>query len=151
MIETTGMSVESGDRIVEIGAVEAIDHELTLRRFHSYVRQDRESDAESFKQHGLSKEFLVDKPTFSQIAGTLAEFIRDSVLIVQPCEWTVRFLDHEWAQTAIPLTGKLCSGIEDIVELAKQRTPGQTVILNALCSRYHISRPTHLEGTMLDA
>jgi DNA polymerase-3 subunit epsilon len=151
MIETTGMAIARDDRIVEVGAVEIGNRELTLRRFHSYVRADLESDAESFSLHGLATKFLADKPSFEEIAGPLAEFLSGAALVVLPCDWTVKVLDHEWTLAGMQSTAQLCAGIKDIVPLARRRAPGQKVNLNALCNRYRLEAPATLKGTLLDA
>jgi DNA polymerase-3 subunit epsilon len=150
MIESTGMAVAHGDRVVEIGAVEIVNRRLTLRRFHSYLRCGRESDADSLKLHGLTTNFLKDKPSFPEVAGTFADFLRGAVLIVQPYEWTVQFLDREWSLANMPPTATLIAGYEDVVELSRKRAPNQKATLNALCARYKIRLPAHQGGTRLD-
>ena len=151
MIDTTGMSVDLGHRVVEIGAVELVNRNLTLRRFHSFLNPGRESEPEALALHELTTEFLEDKPQFSDIAGGFAEFLGDAVLVVQPYQWTIGFLDRELALANMPPTAMLGLGIQDVVELAKQRAPGRSVSLNALCTRYKISRPGSLHGCALDA
>jgi len=140
-----------GDRVVEIGAVEIINRHLTLRRFHSYLNPERESDPDSLALHGLTTEFLKNKPNFREIAGKLAEFLRGAMLVVQPYDWTVEFLDREWALANMPPTATLIVGYEDVVELARERAPTQSATLNALCARYKIRAPTRQHGAPLDA
>jgi DNA polymerase-3 subunit epsilon len=150
LIETTGMTVEHGDRIVEIGAVEIFNRRLTLRRFHTYLNPERESGSDSLALHGLTSKFLNDKPTFSEVAEKLAEFLRGAVLVVQPYKWTVQFLDREWVLANMPPTSTLISGYKDVVELSRMSVPNQKATLNALCARYKIRLPAGQHGTRLD-
>jgi len=149
MLETTGMAPMLGDRIVEIGAVELINRHLTLRRFHSYVNCGRASDPESLKLHGLTTEFLSDKPAFPEIAGAFSEYLRGAVLVAQPLEWTVNFLDHEFGFANMPPTDEQVAGFEDPIELSDRR--GHRANLNALCQRHGVRRPENMRGTLLDA
>ena len=149
MLEVTGISPLNGDRIVEIGAVEVVDRHLTLNRFHSYLNCSRASDPESLALHGLTTEFLKDKPAFTQIAGAVGEYQRGAVLVALPLEWTVNFLDQEFGLANMPPTDEVIAGFEDVIELSDRR--GHRANLNALCQRYDIVRPESMHGTLLDS
>ena len=151
MIETTGMAPLNGDRIVEIGAVELVDRQLTLNRFHTYLNCGRPSDPESLASHSLTGEFLKDKPTFSKIAEAFSEYLRGSVLLAQPLEWTTNFLDQEFRLADLPPTAELIECFEDPVELSGRRGHGDNANLNALCQRYRIGKPENTRGTLLDS
>ena len=149
MIETTGLAPPNGDRVVEIGAVELVDRRLTLNRFHTYLNCGRASDPESLALHGLTTEFLVHKPAFPEIAGALGEYMRGAVLVALPLEWTLNFLDQEWAMAKMSPTDELVTSFEDPIELSDRR--GHRANLNALCQRYGIRKPENMRGTLLDS
>ena len=148
--ETTGLDPRSGDRIVEIGCIETHNHMPTGEFFHCYVNPERDMPEGAFAVHGLSSEFLSDKPLFAEVAGSFLEFIGDDPLVIHNAEFDLRFLDAELA-----LLGK--SPIErarsiDTVALARRRYPGAQVSLDALCRRFEIDltrREKH--GALLDA
>ena len=139
-----------GNRVVEIGAVEIVNRTLTLRRFHSYLNCGRESDPESLAMHGLPRKFLANKPHFFQIAEDFGDFLYGAVLVAQPCEWTITFLDRELELANMPPTSTHIARVEDVVELAARRYHGR-VTLNTLCARYGIRQPTSMNGTLLDS
>lgn len=151
--ETTGREVNDGHRIIEIGCLELIDRRLTKRYFHCFLNPGRDSDAGALAVHGLSTEFLMDKPEFKTIADELLEFIQDSQLIIHNAPFDLSFLDNEFK-----LTKKTYKKITDYCQvldtlpLARQLHPGQRNSLDALCKRYAIDnskRDKH--GALLDA
>lgn len=151
--ETTGRDINDGHRIIEIGCLELIDRRLTKRHFHCFLNPGRESEAGAFAVHGLSTEFLMDKPVFRTIADELLEFIQGSQLIIHNAAFDLGFLDNE-----LKLTKKKYKKITDYCQvldtlpLARQLHPGQRNSLDALCKRYDIDnskRDKH--GALLDA
>ena len=151
--ETTGMPVTEGHRIIEIGCVELIDRKFTGREFHFYLNPQREVDAGAFAVHGLSNEFLKDKPLFSKIADSLMLFLSGAELIIHNAAFDLGFLNHEFSLTQpgfIALT-EHCSVIDTLL-LARQLHAGQRNSLDALCKRYGIDNSKRdLHGALLDS
>ena len=148
--ETTGLDHRMGDRIIEIGCVELRNRKLTGQRFHSYLNPEREVGA--LAVHGLSNEFLQDKPRFGEIVDALLDFIRGAELIIHNAAFDIGFLDNELAlQQQGPLE-RICSGIIDTLKLARELHPGRRNSLDALCERYAIDHSGRtLHGALLDA
>ena len=148
--ETTGLDPSSGDRIVEIGCIEAHNHMPTSEVFQCYINPERDMPEGAFAVHGLSDEFLADKPKFAEIADRFLEFIGDAPLVIHNAEFDLRFLNAEMA-----LLGKVAmerSRTVDTLALARRRYPGAQVSLDALCRRFEIDltrREKH--GALLDA
>jgi DNA polymerase-3 subunit epsilon len=148
--ETTGLDPASGDRVVEIGCIEAHNHMPTGEVFHTYVNPERDMPEGAFAVHGLSSEFLADKPKFAEITDRFLEFIGDAPLVIHNAEFDLRFLNAEMS-----LLGReaiLRSRAVDTVALARRRYPGAQVSLDALCRRFEIDltrREKH--GALLDA
>ncbi len=148
--ETTGLDPKSGDRVVEIGAVELLNHIPTGRNLHLFINPERDMPAEAFAVHGLSAEFLAGHPVFADIADQFVEFIEDSRLIIHNASFDMSFLNHELeklGRTPIPYDQAL-----DTLLLARRRNPGGPNNLDALCSRYGIDnsrRDKH--GALLDS
>lgn len=155
--ETTGMNKlgvhYEGHRIIEIGAVEVINRRLTGRHFHVYVKPDRLVDPEAYGVHGISDEFLADKPTFDQIAAEFIDFIRGGELVIHNAAFDIGFMDHEFRmlQRDIPKTDTFCT-ITDSLLMARRLFPGKRNNLDALCNRYEIDNTKRtLHGALLDA
>ncbi|ELX8379289.1 DNA polymerase III subunit epsilon [Providencia vermicola] len=155
--ETTGMNKlgvhYEGHNIIEIGAVEVINRRLTGRNFHVYIKPNRLVDPEAFEVHGISDEFLQDKPTFADIADEFLEFIRGAELIIHNAPFDIGFMDYEFAKLnrGIPPTADFCQ-ITDSLVLARQIFPGKRNNLDALCDRYLIDNTKRtLHGALLDA
>lgn len=150
--ETTGLDPAQGHRIIEIGCVELIDRRLTGRRFQRYLQPDRKIDAATVQIHGISAEFLADKPRFAEIAAELLAFIGGAELIIHNAPFDIGFLEQEFRRTGQPVRiGELCQ-VLDTLELARQRHPGQKNNLDALCKRYAIDNSHRsLHGALLDA
>lgn len=155
--ETTGMNKlgihYEGHNIIEIGAVEVINRRLTGRNFHVYIKPDRFVDPEAFEIHGISDEFLQDKPVFAEIADEFIEFIRGAELIIHNAPFDIGFMDHEFRKLkkGIPPTADFCQ-ITDSLVMARQIFPGKRNNLDALCDRYLIDNTKRtLHGALLDA
>jgi DNA polymerase-3 subunit epsilon len=151
--ETTGLEVALGHRIIEIGGVELIDRKLTGRHFHKYVNPQREIDDGAFEVHGISLEFLADKPIFQEIAAEFLDFVRDAELIIHNAPFDVSFLDNELSQLKGPRLriGGICQ-VTDSLALARHKHPGQKNSLDALCRRYEVDNSARsLHGALLDA
>lgn len=147
--ETTGLSPQSGDRLVEIGCVELINHVPTGRNHHVYINPERDMPEEAFRVHGLSEAFLADKPLFSALADDFLSFIGDATLVIHNASFDMGFLNAELSWLGRPA---LTNPVIDTVAVARQRHPGARVSLDALCRHYGIdnSRRT-LHGALLDA
>lgn len=151
--ETTGLEVSQGHRVIEIGAVELVDRRLTGRHFHRYLNPERPVDDGAFEVHGLSLEFLSDKPRFADIVAEFLEFVSDAELIIHNAPFDVAFLDQELARIAgAPRgIGSICR-VTDSLALARHKHPGQKNSLDALCRRYQVDNSARqLHGALLDA
>lgn len=152
--ETTGMPVIEGHRIIEIGCVEIVNRKLTNRHFHVYLQPDREIDEEAIKVHGITNEFLVDKPRFKDIANDFYEFIKGAQLIIHNAAFDIGFITNEFkllGQADRANIESYCS-VLDSLQLAREKHPGQRNSLDALCKRYHIDNSgRELHGALLDA
>ena len=148
--ETTGLDPATGDRIVELGAVELLNHMPTGRSFHRYINPQREVPAEAVEVHGLTTAFLADKPVFAAIAAEFAAFLGDARLIIHNAAFDMKFLNAElgWAgQAGLPWARAV-----DTLELARRRFPGAQNSLDALCRRFGVDntgREKH--GALLDS
>jgi DNA polymerase-3 subunit epsilon len=150
--ETTGLHAHLGDRIIEIGCVEIVDRSLTSRDFHSYLDPERDSDPEALKVHGLTAEFLADKPKFGEVAATLAEYLRGAEVIIHNAAFDSAFLDAEFGRLRLPPLAELAGSVVDTVRMARELHPGKRANLDALCERYGVSNAHRtLHGALLDA
>jgi DNA polymerase-3 subunit epsilon len=150
--ETTGLETADGHRIIEIGCVEMIDRRLTGNNFHQYLQPDREIDAGAIEVHGITNEFLADKPRFADVVEDFVAYINGAELIIHNAPFDVGFINHEFRLCAHRRTvAELCSVLDTLV-LARKMHPGQKNNLDALCRRYDIDN-THrdLHGALLDA
>jgi len=151
--ETTGLNPEKGHKIIEIGCVEIQNRRRSDKHFHQYINPHREIDDGAFEIHGLSNEFLADKPEFADIAQDLINFIKDSELIIHNAPFDVEFINAELKQLGKEW-GKLqdyCT-ITDTLVMARDLHPGQKNNLDALCNRYDIDNSQRdLHGALLDA
>lgn len=148
--ETTGFDPTTGHRIVEIGCVELINHVRTGEHFHVYLNPERDMPEEAFNVHGLSEEFLSDKPLFADVAGAFCDFIGDSRLVIHNADFDMRFLN--WELKAIGREVMPRDRALDTVAMARKRFPGSPVSLDALCRRFGIdnsNREKH--GALLDS
>ena len=150
--ETTGLEHKLGHRVIEIGCVEMINRRLTNRHFHRYLNPDRDIDAGALAVHGISLEFLQDKPRFPEIADEFLDFVRGAELIIHNAPFDVGFLNAELALLDMAPIETVCHGIIDSLRLAKELHPGKKNNLNVLCDRYGIDNSHRtLHGALLDA
>ena len=150
--ETTGLNPRKGDRIVEIGCVEILNSQLTGKSFHTYINPERESESHAFAVHGLTSEFLNDKPLFSKIANEFINYVKGAEIIIHNAPFDVGFLDVEFARLSLPCFREHVASIIDTKVMAKKIHPGKHNSLNALCDRYGVSRARRtLHGAFLDA
>lgn len=151
--ETTGLEPSQGHRIIEIGCVELVGRRITRRSFHHYLQPDREIDEGALAVHGISNEFLADKPRFADVVDEFLEFIRGAELVIHNAPFDVGFLDHE-LKLLDAARGQVTdySSILDTLDLARRMHPGQRNSLDALCKRYQIDNSgRELHGALLDA
>lgn len=152
--ETTGLDPKQGHRIIEIGCVELLNRRLTGNTFHVYINPQRVVEQEAIGVHGITNEFLTDKPVFSQVASQFYEFIQGAQLVIHNAPFDIGFMDHEFHRLAAfkgKKTADFCT-VLDTLYLARQIHPGQKNNLDALCKRYAIDnshRDKH--GALLDA
>ena len=151
--ETTGLEVEQGHRIIEIGALELVDRKLTGKEFHTYINPERDSEDGALEVHGITSEFLRDKPLFADIADDLLDFIGDSELVIHNAPFDLGFLDYELGlldHASGPLSD--IAPVLDTLEIARDLHPGQRNNLDALCKRYEVDNSSRtLHGALLDA
>jgi DNA polymerase-3 subunit epsilon len=150
--ETTGLNPNSGDRIIEIGCVEIVNRQLTGNNFHSYANPGRDSEEGALAVHGLTTEFLSDKPKFADIANELRDYVNGAEIIIHNAPFDLAFLDAEFAKLGFPPFKAHVAKVTDTLVQAKEMYPGKRNSLDALCDRYEISN-THrvLHGALLDA
>lgn len=151
--ETTGLEPSQGHRIIEIGALELVDRQPTGRQFHTYINPEREIDQGALEVHGITEEFLRDKPRFEEIADDLLIFADGAELVIHNAPFDIGFIDNE-----LSLTGHehqsitAVASVLDTLELAKDLHPGQRNNLDALCKRYEVDNSSRtLHGALLDA
>lgn len=149
--ETTGLEPQLGHRIIEIGCVELVNRKLTGRHFHQYINPEREIDQGAMEVHGITNEFLQDKPRFSAIAGEFWEFVRGAELVIHNAAFDIGFLNHEFARLNLPAVTSECA-VLDTLTMARQKHPGQKNNLDALCKRYGVDNSHRdLHGALLDS
>ncbi len=150
--ETTGLDWRNGDRVIEIGCVELLNRSLTGRHFHVYLNPGRGIDAEAVAVHGITEDFLADKPKFAEVAADFEAFVRDAELVIHNASFDVGFLDNEFDLIGRDRLKSLCAGVIDTLKLAKEQNPGKKASLDALCDRYEINNAhRELHGALLDA
>jgi DNA polymerase-3 subunit epsilon len=150
--ETTGLNPRTGDRVIEIGCVEIFNRKLTGNNFHRYINPERDSDEAALAVHGLTTEFLRDKPRFHEIAEELREFVKDAEVIIHNAPFDLGFLNHEFERMGLPPFVSHCSNVIDTLVHAKELHPGKRNSLDALCDRYGISNAHRkLHGALLDS
>lgn len=150
--ETTGLEPEEGHRIIEIGCLEMIERRQTGRSFHVYVNPERDVEDGALAVHGITNEFLTDKPRFSDLADDFLDFIRDAELIIHNAPFDVGFLNAELARLEQSTCVEDHATILDTLLLARELHPGQRVSLDALCKRYEVDNSGRdLHGALLDA
>jgi len=151
--ETTGLEPSQGHRIIEIGCVEMIDRRLTGNNFHQYLQPDREIDQAAIEVHGITNEFLADKPRFADLVDDFLAYVEGAELVIHNAPFDVGFIDHELQLLggSRPRLDAICSVVDTLV-MAKKMYPGQRNSLDALCKRYDINNShRELHGALLDA
>ena len=149
--ETTGLDPRQGHRIIEVACIEMVNRRLTGHHFHKYTNPEREIDAGAQAVHGISLEFLADKPKFADIADEFLEFINGAELIIHNAPFDIGFLNAELSRLDRVPVETLCSGITDTLKMAKELHPGKRNSLDALCDRYEIDNSSRtLHGALLD-
>ncbi len=150
--ETTGLYTRDGNRILEIGCVEVISRRATGNNFHEYINPERESEGGALEKHGLTTEFLSDKPVFADIASAFCEYIRDAEVIIHNAPFDLGFLNMEFERLNLPPFEKHVAKITDSLAMARSLHPGKRNSLDALCERYGISNAHRtFHGALLDA
>jgi DNA polymerase-3 subunit epsilon len=150
--ETTGLNPRSGDRIIEVGCVEIVNRRLTGNNFHTYINPERDSEEGALAVHGLTTEFLSDKPKFAEIANELRDYVRDAEIIIHNAPFDLAFLDAEFDRLGFPRFVEHVDKVTDTLVQAKEMHPGKRNSLDALCDRYGISNAHRaLHGALLDA
>jgi DNA polymerase-3 subunit epsilon len=149
--ETTGLEATKGHRIVEIAAIEVVNRKITDNYFHVYINPQREVDEGALAVHGLSDEFLSDKPKFQEIYQTFIDFIKEGELVIHNAPFDVGFLNMELEKTGAGLLTDHCGGVLDTLAMARQLHPGKRNSLDALCERYAVDRSARtLHGALID-
>ncbi len=151
--ETTGLEPSQGHKIIEIGGVEVVDRKLTGKHFHKYINPQRDIDDGAFEVHGISSEFLADKPTFAEIAEEFVDFVKGAELVIHNASFDVSFLNYELSLLEqAPGTIEEHCQVTDSLALARHKHPGQKNSLDALCRRYAVDNSARqLHGALLDA
>lgn len=148
--ETTGLDPKTGDRLVEIGCVEVLNRFPTGRNYHVYLNPDRNMPKEAFDVHGLSEEFLADKPRFEDVADAFVAFVGDANLVAHNASFDMNFINFELKRSGRPTIGN--ERVVDTLMLARRKHPGAPASLDALCNRYGIDRSRRVKhGALLDA
>lgn len=148
--ETTGLDPKQGHKMVEIGCVEMINHIKTGKSFHAYLNPGRDMPEEAFRIHGISSDFLKDKPPFSQVAAEFVAFLGDSTLVIHNAAFDMKFINYELQGLKMPAIGP--GRVVDTLLMARKKFPGSPASLDALCKRFGVdlsSRTKH--GALLDA
>ena len=150
--ETTGLSARMGDRVIEIGCIELLSRNVTDRQFHSYLNPEREIDEGAAKVHGLTLEFLADKPKFPEVARQFVDYISGAELIIHNAPFDVEFLNRELALAGLKKLSTYAASIVDTLAMARELHPGKRNGLDALCERYAVNNSHRtLHGALLDA
>lgn len=150
--ETTGLDYRTGDRLVEIGCVEMLGRQLTGVRFHKYINPEREVPAGAIAVHGLTDDFLADKPKFREVVDEFMDFVRDAEIIIHNAAFDVGFLNNELGLLQKDSIEQLSRSVTDTLRMAREMRPGKKNSLNALCSEFGIDNASRtLHGALLDA
>jgi DNA polymerase-3 subunit epsilon len=150
--ETTGLNPRTGNRIIEIGCVEMLNRQLSGNNFHRYLNPRRDSEEGALAVHGLTTDFLADKPEFAEIAAEFLDYVQGAEIIIHNAPFDIGFLDMELVKLGLPKFTEHVSGIIDTLPMAKEMHPGRRNSLDALCDRYGISNAHRtLHGGLLDA
>ena len=150
--ETTGLSADSGDRIIELGCVELLNRKLTGNNLHLYFNPGRDSHEDALKVHGISNEFLKDKPKFADVVDEILQYLQGAEIIIHNAAFDVGFLNKELELTGRPAFRTYVESITDTLAMAKEMYPGKRNSLDALCDRLGVDNSGRtLHGALLDA
>ena len=150
--ETTGLSADNGDRVIELGCVELLNRKLSGNDLHIYFNPERESHEDALKVHGLTTDFLRDKPKFAAMADEIVEYLRDAELIIHNAAFDVGFLNKEFERAGLPPLRTFVAEVTDTLAMAKMVYPGKRNSLDALCDRFGVDRSNRtFHGAKLDA
>jgi len=150
--ETTGLNAKLGDRVIEIGCIELLSRRVTDRHFHTYLDPERDIEEGAAKVHGLTREFLSDKPRFAEMAKDFLDYVRGAELIIHNAAFDVEFLDAELGLAGLGKLTDHAAGVIDTLALARELHPGRRNSLDALCERYGVDNAHRtLHGALLDA
>ena len=150
--ETTGLSAEGGDRVIELGCVELLNRKLTGNNLHFYFNPERDSHEDALKVHGISNEFLRDKPKFAEVAQQLVDYLQGADILIHNAPFDISFLNKELSQTGHSAFPSLVNSITDTLVMAKEMFPGKRNSLDALCDRLEVDNSGRtLHGALLDA
>ena len=150
--ETTGLNAHLGDRVIEIGCVELLQRRVTERHFHQYLNPERDIDEGAIKVHGLTREFLSDKPLFKDVAAEFLDYVKGAELLIHNAGFDVEFLDRELSLAGLGKLSTHVAGVIDTLAMARELHPGKRNALDTRCERYAVDnahRPLH--GARLDA
>jgi DNA polymerase-3 subunit epsilon len=150
--ETTGLSPENGDRVIEIGCIEMVNRRLTERTLHFYLNPERRSHEDAVRIHGLTDDFLADKPKFAEVADELLAFLAGAEIVIHNAAFDVGFLNAELARLGRPRFGEHVAAVTDSLSMAREMFPGKSNSLDALCKRLEVDNSNRtLHGALLDA
>jgi DNA polymerase-3 subunit epsilon len=150
--ETTGLSANLGDRVIEVGCIEMLSRRVSDNHFHRYVNPERRSEEGALRVHGLTDEFLADKPKFADIAADFLDYVRGAELVIHNADFDVEFLDAELERLGRGRLKEHVAGVVDTLALARELHPGRRNSLDALCERYAVDNAHRtLHGALLDA
>lgn len=150
--ETTGLSAEQGDRIVELGCVELVQRRLTGNNLHLYFNPDRDSEEGALRVHGLTRAFLSDKPRFAERSEEIVRYLEGAEIIIHNAAFDMGFLEMEFARLKLPRLTDRVANVLDTLSLARDLYPGKRNTLDALCDRLEVDRSSRtLHGALLDA
>jgi len=150
--ETTGLSAENGDRIIEIGCVELVNRKLTGNNLHFYINPERDSHEDALKVHGISNEFLRDKPKFAEVAQDILNYVAGAEVIIHNAAFDIGFLNKELERLGHPSFTEHVASVRDTLVMAKELYPGKRNSLDALCDRLEVDNSGRtLHGALLDA
>ena len=150
--ETTGLDFRTGDRVIEIGCVELRGRQLTGQRFHAWINPEREIPAGATAIHGLTNEFIADKPKFAEVAAEFMKFVRGAELVIHNAAFDVGFLNNELGLLQHESIEQLCGEVIDTLRMAREMRPGKKNNLNALCVEFGVDNSgRQLHGALLDA
>ena len=150
--ETTGLSAEGGDRIIEIGCVELVARKLTGNNLHFYINPERDSHEDALKVHGISNEFLRDKPKFAEVVDDILQYLQGAEIIIHNAAFDVGFLNKELELVGRPAFRTYVESVTDTLAMAKEMYPGKRNSLDALCDRLGVDNSGRtLHGALLDA